>query len=72
MTSEFCYNENFGFSYKISSVNELFEHLVISQFMLFNLFNLVFLIFTKLWQCTRKYALDSTAKLHERRGFIQC
>ena len=39
MISEFCCNENFGFPYKISLVNELFKEVLISQFMLFNLFN---------------------------------
>ena len=59
MISELCCNENSGFPYKISSVNELSEELLISQFMLFNLFKKVFLILTKLWQCSKKCALDS-------------
>ena len=69
--SEFCWNENFGFPYKISSVNDLSEQLVISQLMLFSLFKRVFLMFTKLWQCRKKCTVDSTSKLHEHRGFMQ-
>ena len=69
--SEFCRNENFGFPYKISLVNDLSEQLVISQLMLFSLFKRVFLMFTKLWQCRKKYTVDSTSKLHEHRGFMQ-
>ena len=71
MISEFCCNENFGFPYKISLVNELSEQLLMSQFMLFNLFKSVFLMFTKLWQCRKKCAVDSTSKLHKHRGFMQ-
>ena len=71
MTSEFCSNENFGFPYKISLVNDLSEQLLISQLMLFNLFKRVFLIFTKLWQYRKKCVVDSTSKLHEHREFMQ-
>ena len=60
MISEFCCNEDFGFPYKISLVNELSEQLPISQYMLFNLFKRLFPMFTKLWRCKKKCAVDST------------
>ena len=71
MISEFCCNENFWFPYKISLVNELSEQLLMSQFMLFNLFKRAFLMFTKLWQCRKKCAVDSTSKLYKHRRFMQ-
>ena len=69
MISEFCCNEKFGFPYKISLVNELSEQLLKSQFLLFNLFDKVFLMFTKLWQC--KSAAYSTSKQHKYRVFMK-
>ena len=48
MVSEFCCNENFGFPYKISLVNKLSEQLLISEFMILNLFKMMFLMFTKI------------------------
>ena len=71
MISEFCWNENFGYPYKISLANDLSEQLLISQLMLLNLFRRVFLMFTKLWQCRKKCAEDSTSKLNEHWGFMQ-
>ena len=64
MISEFCFSENFGFPYKTSFVNELSEQLLIAQLMLFNLLKRVCVMFTKLWQCRKKCAVDSTSKLH--------
>ena len=71
MISEFCCSENFRFPIKISLVNELSEQLPISQFMLFHLFRGTFLMFTKLWQCRKMCAIDSTSKLHKHGGFMQ-
>ena len=71
MMFEFCWNENLGFPYKISLVNDISEQLLTSQLMLFSLFKRVFLMFTKLWQCRKKRAVNSTSKLHEHRGFMQ-
>ena len=69
--SEFCWNENFGFPYKITLVNDLSEQLLISQLMPVSLIKRAFLMFTKLWQCSQKCSLDSNSKLLEYRGFIQ-
>ena len=71
MISECCWNEKFGFLYKISLDNVLSEQLLISKLMLSNLFKRVFLIFTKLRQCRKNFVVDSTSRLHEHRGFME-
>ena len=68
MITEFCCNENLGFPYKISLLNELSEQLPLSPFMPFKLFKRVFLMFSKLRQC--RCAVDSTSKLHKHKGFM--
>ena len=62
--SELCFNQNFGFPNTISVFNELSEQFLILQFMLFNLFRRVFLMFTKLLQWKKKCAVNSTSKLN--------
>ena len=71
MISECCWNEKFGFLYKISLDNVLSEQLLILKLMLSNLFKRVFLIFTKLRQCRKNFVVDSTSRLHEHRGFME-
>ena len=64
---EFCSSDNFGFQNKVNSVYRLCEKLLIPKYMLFNLFNRVVLIFTKLWWYRKKCFVDSISKLHKKR-----
>ena len=66
---QFCWNENFGFLYKISSVNDLSEQLVTSQLMLFSFFKRVFLMFTVYGSAGK--SVYSTSKLHKHRRVMQ-
>ena len=53
--NKFIYQKILKHKGKVSMVNDISEHLLISQFMLFDLFKRVFLMFRKLWQCRRKW-----------------
>ena len=63
MISEFCFNENFQFQYKISLVNELSEKLLIAQFMPFNLLNRVDWCLQVHGSAGNKCAVNSASKL---------
>ena len=47
--NKFTYQQILKQKGKVSMFNDISEHLLISQFMLFNLFMRVFLMFRKLW-----------------------